>query len=187
MSEAKSNLLKVPPKEGLQPESVEALKVVRSKLGFIPRVYQVYAYSPKGLKRFINFNNGASSLSYKEIELVNLYLSEFKQAQACLSTHSAAATSLGYSEAEILAIRRGEVNFDPRLKALSGLCKAICQDRLDQTECLQNFFEAGYSAENLIDLVLAISAKSCTHLLYQISQAEADFPPVSAIASSTTL
>ncbi len=183
MNQGVSKLLKVPSIESLDIESKEALQLIRSKIGFIPNVYRVFAYSPRGFKRFINFNNAESSLSHQELELVNLTVSEINKAYACLATHTAAASSLGFSEKEIIAIRAGRASFDSKLCALANLCKAICQNSTNAVTHLDNFFEAGYSKENLVDLILAITAKTCTHLMYNISEAEADFPPVAVLNS----
>ncbi|MGJ1518036.1 carboxymuconolactone decarboxylase family protein [Sphingobacterium siyangense] len=57
-------------------------------------------------------------MSKKELEAIALTVSQQNKAMYCLSMHTMIAKLKGFSEEEILEIRKGSVSFDSKLNVL---------------------------------------------------------------------
>lgn len=167
----------VPTKENVSSNNRELLEGMEYKLGFIPNIYATYAYSENALSRYMNFTSGKTSLGNKEKEVVNLVVSQVNGCTYCQAAHTAAGKSLGFSEDQIIEIRKGVASFDEKLDALAKLTRAIIENRGKiKEDALQKFFEQGYNKENLVDLILAIGDKTMTNMLHNVTGIPLDFP-----------
>ncbi|MEO5945261.1 MAG: carboxymuconolactone decarboxylase family protein [Chitinophagaceae bacterium] len=147
--------------------------------GFIPNIYKVMAYSETALATFIKFSNTVKSLSKRETELINLVISQENECQYSLCAHTFFGKMNGYSDQQIMEIRKGKASFDLKLNALAIITKEIALNKGRPTdETLKTFYKAGYSKENLIDLLLAMCAIMCTNFLNNLANIPIDFPDV---------
>jgi alkylhydroperoxidase family enzyme len=89
---------------------------------------------------------------------------------------------IGFSDEQILEIRRAQVTFDARFDALAKLVKETAINRGRPSErTLDNFFEAGYTRANLIDVMMVIGDKIISNYLHNLTQIPVDWPEVPKI------
>jgi uncharacterized peroxidase-related enzyme len=172
----------VPTREQVSPANQEIFDGLKEKLGMVPNIFATYALSKNALGRYLAFANGKSSLSNKEKEVVNLVTSEVNGCTYCQAAHTAIGKMNGFSDEQIIAIRKVEVSFDPKLDALSKLVKEIAEKRGKISDSsLQNFFDAGYTQENLVDVIVNVGEKATTNYLHNVTQVPIDFPEAPAL------
>jgi len=177
----------VPARDQVSPENQGIFDNLKDKVGFVPNVYATYAKSDNGLGRYLTFANGKTSLSAKEKEAINLVVSQVNGCRYCQSAHTVLAKMNGFSEDQIFQIRQGEAPFDKRIDALVKLSKSIALHHgRPEDETLENYFNAGYSESDLVDLILAIGDRITTNYLNKIFRIPVDFPLAPELGSIET-
>jgi uncharacterized peroxidase-related enzyme len=155
---------------------------LQSKLGFVPNLYATFAHSETALASYLALQNVKTSLNLKEREVINLVVSQVNDCQYCLAAHTALGKMVGFSDAQIIEIRKGRATFDAKLDALAQLVRSIAANRgkADAT-ALDRFFAAGYTEGNLVDAIVVIGDKIITNYLHSTTQVPVDFPAAPAI------
>ena len=167
----------VPTRDQVSENNQSIFDNLNKALGFVPDLYATYANSDTALENYLNFANAKTSLSAKEKEVVNLAVSEVNACQYCLAAHTAVAGMSGYTPAQILELRAGEASFDAKLDALAKLSKNITENRgATDANVIQNFFNAGWTKENLIDTIVLVGDKTITNYLHKTTEVPVDFP-----------
>ena len=152
-------------------------------VGFVPNLFATYAHSNNALKNYLDFSNAPSSLKAKEKEVVNLAVSEVNGCEYCLSAHTAIAGMNGYTAEQILELRAGNASFNPKLNALAQLSKNITENRGNTSEeVLANFFNAGWTKENLIDTISLVGDKTISNYINNTTKIPVDFPAVTSLS-----
>ena len=152
-------------------------------VGFVPNLFAIYAHSNNALKNYLDFSNAPSSLKAKEKEVVNLAVSEVNGCEYCLAAHTAIAGMNGYTGEEILEIRSGRATFNPKLDALAQLSRNITENRGNTSEdVLANFFNAGWTKENLIDTISLVGDKTISNHINNTTKIPVDFPAVTLLS-----
>lgn len=167
----------VPTKHDVSESNKNLLEQLEAKVGFVPNIYATYAYSDNALGRYLAFANGKTSLNNKEKEVVNLAVSQVNGCTYCQSAHTAVGKMNGFTDEQVLELRKGYASFDEKLDALARIAKAITENRGKiSEELLQNFFDAGYTKENLVDVIVGVGDKTTTNLLHNVTDIPIDFP-----------
>lgn len=177
----KMRRFEIPTKANVAPLNQEIFSQLEKGLGFVPNLYATIAHSDNGLKRFLDYQNAKTSFNNKEKEAINLVVSQVNECQYCLSAHTVLGKMNGFSEEELIHIRkRGSEN--SKLKALVALAADITEKRGVAEEALvDDFFEQGYNLENLVDLVLQVSDKTAMNYLHNLTKIDIDFPLAPAL------
>ncbi len=167
----------VPTREEVSINNQEIFDSLKSKLGFVPNLYAYYAKSETALADYLAFQNRKSSLKAKEREIVNLVVSQFNNCKYCLSAHTLLGKMNGFTEEQVLEIRKGTATFDTKLDVLAKTTKAIVENKgRIETSQKEVFFTAGYTEENLIDLVVVVGDKTISNYIHNLAGFEIDFP-----------
>ncbi len=176
METIKKVTFKVPEKSEVSATNQAIFDNLKNTLGFVPNLYATIGYSDNGLERYLNYQNAKTSFSNKEKEAVNLVVSQVNECVYCLSAHSVIGKMNGFTEAEILDLRRGKSE-KLRLDALVKLAADITKNKGKASdENVQNFFDQGYTKENLVDLILQVSDKTAMNYLHNLTGIPVDFP-----------
>jgi uncharacterized peroxidase-related enzyme len=150
-------------------------------LGFVPNLYATIAYSKNGLERYLAFQNAKTSLSNKEKEAVNLIVSQVNGCIYCQSAHLVLGKMNGFTDEQLIEIRHAKSS-DTKLNALVALAADITKNRGNASEAnVDAFFSAGYSRENLVDVILQVSDKTAMNYLHNLTKVAVDFPLAPAI------
>jgi uncharacterized peroxidase-related enzyme len=177
----------VPTREEVTPNNQAIFDQLQGALGFVPNLYATIAYSENALGNYLQFQNGKTSFSKKEKEVINLVVSQVNGCTYCQSAHTVVGKMNGLSEEQILEIRTGGASFDKKLNALARLTKQIAETKGKPNEAaLADFYAAGYTNGSLVDLVLAIADKVIMNYLHNITQVAIDFPVAPALEEAQT-
>jgi AhpD family alkylhydroperoxidase len=172
----------VPEREQMSTYNLPVYDAIVKSVGFMPNLFATLGLSDNGLNRYISFQNDKSSLTNKEKEAINLIVSEVNNCNYCRAAHTAIGKMNGFTDAQALEIRRGQVSFDKKLNAIVKLSRDIVNTRGKVNQnYLELFFNEGYNKGNLVDVVIQIGEKTITNYLHNITQVSIDFPNVPKI------
>lgn len=178
----------VPERKDVTTQNQQIFDDLKSKLDFVPNIYATYAHSDNALGRYLTFANGKTSLSNKEKEIVNLVVSQVNGCTYCQAAHTALGKMNGFTEEQTIQLRQGHAPFNHKYDALVKLAKAIIENQGRITDDrLEAFFDAGYTKENLVDLILNVGEKAITNYLHNITQIPVDFPEAPALSETQTV
>lgn len=171
----------VPTRAEVAPANQAIFDNLQKALGFVPNLYATIAHSDNGLERFLAYQNAKTSLTNKEKEAVNLIVSQVNGCVYCQSAHLVLGKMNGFSEEQLLDIRHGR-SADSKLNALVSLAADITKNRgYADSGNVEAFFAAGYSNENLVDLILQVSDKTAMNYLHNLTKIPVDFPLAPAL------
>jgi uncharacterized peroxidase-related enzyme len=167
---------KVPTRSEVSPKNQEIFDNLNKALGFVPNLYATIAYSDNGLKKYLDYQNAKTSLSNKEKEAVNLIVSQVNECVYCQSAHLVLGKMNGFNDGQLLDIRKGKSE-NAKLNALVTLAADITRNRgKAANENVEEFFDQGYTKENLVDLILQVSDKTAMNYLHNLTKVPVDFP-----------
>lgn len=159
---------------------------LEKNLGFVPNLFATYAHSETALKNYLDFSGAKTSLTAKEKEVVNLAVSQVNNCEYCLSAHTAIGKMNGFDDEQILELRAGKASFDNKLDALAKLAKNMTENRGNtETSVVNNFFDAGYSKGNLVDVTLLVGDKTISNYLNNTTRIPVDFPLAEPLEATT--
>lgn len=176
------NTFTVPTREEVTPANQTLFDTLQKKVGKVPNLYATLAYSKNALGTYLALQGAPGSLSAKEKEIVNLVVSQVNNCEYCLAAHTAIAKLNGFTNEQILEIRAGSVSFNSKFNALAALTKSFVENFGKPASALvNNYFEAGYTNENLVDTIVLIGDKIITNYLYGVTKIPVDFPAAPAL------
>ncbi len=166
----------VPTREEVGTTNQAIFDKLNKALGFVPNLYATIAYSENGLERYLAYQNAKTTLSNREKEAVNLIVSQVNDCIYCQSAHTVIGKMNGFTNEQVLDIRLGKSS-DSKLNALVVLAADITKNRGRASQAnVDAFFEAGYTKENLIDVILQVSDKTAMNYLHNLTEVPVDFP-----------
>jgi len=172
----------VPTREQVSDNNKVVFDNLKQKIGMVPNLYATMAYSDNALGNYITFQSGKTSLRAKEKEAVNLIVSQVNNCIYCLSAHTAIGKMNGFTDDQIIEIRKGSASFDAKLDALVKLAKNITETKGKANSTLvDNFFATGYNEGTLIDLIMLIGDKTIMNYLHNLTEVPVDFPLAPAL------
>jgi uncharacterized peroxidase-related enzyme len=167
----------IPTREQVSPANQAIFDNLTGMVGFVPNLFAIFAHSENGLGNYLTLQNGKTSIRAKEREVINLVVSQVNKCAYCLSAHTQFAKLNGFTDEQILDIRKANISFDPKLDALAKLVKSTTENHGHvPSDILDNFFAAGYNEGNLIDIVIAIGDKTITNYLHALTEIPVDWP-----------
>jgi uncharacterized peroxidase-related enzyme len=176
----------IPTKEQVAPANQAIFDKLNGMVGFVPNLYAIFAHSDTALGDYLALQNRKSSVRAKEREVINLVVSQVNNCAYCLSAHTQFAKMNGFTDEQILDIRRANISFDPKLDALAKLVKSTTENRGHASaEIIDNFYAAGYTEESLIDLVIVIGDKLITNYLHALTDIPVDWPLAPELETAT--
>lgn len=167
----------VPARENVSPANQALFDALNGKLTFVPNLYATLAHSENALGSYLALQNAKSSITGKAREVVNLVVSEVNSCEYCLAAHTVIGGMVGFKPEQILEIRAGTASFDAKLDALTKLVRniAIKRGHADQP-LVDAFLAAGWTNENLVDVIVTIGDKTVTNYLHATTRIPVDFP-----------
>lgn len=169
----------IPTREQVSAENQAIFDNLTKMVGHVPNLYAVFANSDHALGNYLAFSSGKSSLRAKEKEVVNLVTSQVNNCVYCLSAHTALSKLQGFTDEQIIEIRKAEITFDTKLDALAKVVKSIVDNKGHAApELLDNFYASGYTEGNLVDVILIVGDKTITNYLHVLTNVPVDWPTV---------
>ncbi|MBO6835877.1 MAG: carboxymuconolactone decarboxylase family protein [Alphaproteobacteria bacterium] len=164
------------------PESKALLEASKKKFGRVPTMHGIMAEAP-GLLEGYQVLHGlfeATSFNADEITVVWQSINVEHECTYCVPGHTLIANAMGVS-AEISDALRNETPLPtPRLEALRDFTLAMVRARGNVDDSvLQDFFDAGFTKRQAMEVILGISQKVISNYLNHI----ADTPVTGALAN----
>ena len=167
----------VPTREEVSANNQAIFDNLNKGLGFVPNLYAYYAKNDTALSDYLALQNRKSTLRAKEREVVNLVTSQINDCRYCQSAHTVLGKMNGFSDEQVLEIRKGSASFDSKLDALAKFTASTVENRGRATEASKDaFFAAGYTEANMIDVVIVIGDKIISNYIHNLTGFEIDFP-----------
>ena len=177
--------IEIPDRAALSEANRNYVEYFDKRLGHIPNLYLYMMHSASAFDTFYTFHNRKTSLSLREREVVSLVVAEVNKSLYCLSAHTMIAKLNGFDEEQIIQVRQGKADFDPKLDALAGLVKRLVEKTdLGLTTELAAFFDAAYTRENLVDVLHVMGENIISNLTAKTLTVPIDFPLAQALNES---
>lgn len=169
----------VPTKQDVSENNKVLFENLEKSLGFVPNMYAYYAKNETALADYLALQNRKSTLKAKEREVINLVTSQFNDCCYCLSVHTVLGKMNGFTDGQISELRKGFASFDKKLETLAAFTKAVVEQKGKVSESLkEDFFMAGYTEANMIDVIMVIGDKMMSNYIHNLAGFEVDFPLV---------
>ncbi len=177
MTNSEKRTFTVPSKDQVSINNQNLFQNLEKGLGFVPNLYAYFAKNETALGDYLTLQNRKSTLRGKERELINLVTSEVNGCRYCQSAHTVLGKMHGFTEEQILEIRKGTASFDNKLNVLAKFTKAVVENRGKINEDIkEEFFSAGFNESNMIDVVIIIGDKIISNYLHNLTEFAIDFP-----------
>jgi len=174
----------VPARDEVTPENQALFDNLKKALGFVPNLFATFALSPTALGTYLTLQNAKSSLRPKEREVINLVVSQVNTCEYCLAAHTAVGKMLGFTETQIVEIRRGRASFDTRLDALARFVREVAEERGHvSAQVTDAFLGAGWTQANLVDVIMIVGDKTISNYLHSVTKIPVDFPAAEKLAA----
>lgn len=150
---------------------------LKKGVGFVPNIYAAMGHSKNALGSYLQFSGAATSLSKKEKEIVDLAVSQLNECRYCQSAHTTSGKMNGFTDEQIIELRKGGASWDSKVDVLAKTAVSIAAKKGKiGTVALEEFYAAGYTKENVVDLVMAIGIITITNLFHNVTDVAIDFP-----------
>lgn len=172
----------VPTREEVSANNQAIFDNLEKGLGFVPNLYAYFAKSETALGDYLAFQNRKSSLKAKEREVVNLITSQINGCNYCQSAHTVLGKMNGFTDDQVIELRKGSAAFDTKLDALVKFTASVVDNKGKATpESKTAFFNAGYTEVNMIDVVIVVGDKIVSNYIHNLADFAIDFPLAPAL------
>ncbi len=173
----------VPTRDQVSENNQAIFDQMQKSFGTVPNLYATFAINDTALPDYLALQNRKSTLTGKEREIVNLVVSQVNECDYCLPAHTFISKNMhGFSDEEILEIRRANVSFNDKYDALAKFVKETTINRGRPSEDSTNaLYEAGYTKANIIDVIMVIGDKIISNYLHNFTKIPVDWPEVPKI------
>jgi alkylhydroperoxidase family enzyme len=141
--------------------SREILASTQQTFGFIPNLERVLAEAPAVLKGAMTLWDLFETTSFTPIEQQIIYLTAnyIHECHYCMAAHSSLAEVCMLPQ-EINALRHGQTLVEPKLQALQKFTRLAIEQRgwLDD-RAVEEFIDAGYTKQQVLEVILGIAIK----------------------------
>ncbi|MBY5024159.1 carboxymuconolactone decarboxylase family protein [Streptococcus suis] len=147
----------------VRPDLKENLETVKKNNGgYIPNLIGLLANSPTALETYqtVGGINRRNSLTPTEREVVQITAAVANGCGFCVAGHTAISIKqIKMPDVILQALRQGTpIEADAKLDTLARFTLAVIHEKGKVgDQLLQEFFQAGYTAENALDVVLGVS------------------------------
>ena len=170
---------KVPTRDEVSPANQAIFDHMQGAFGKVPNLYATFALHENALEDYLSLQNRKTTLNPKEKEIINLVVSQINDCKYCTAAHTAVSKMYGFTDEEILAIRRVDIDFNEKYDALAKFVKETTISRGRASEkALEILFAVGYTTENLIDIIILIGDKVISNYLHNTTKIPVDWDAV---------
>ncbi|CAG9179221.1 carboxymuconolactone decarboxylase family protein [Cupriavidus respiraculi] len=163
-------------------ETAELFANIKRAVGKVPNAYAgIGTASPAALANLLQTNAvlKKGALSARELEAINLAVSEASGCDYCVAAHTMTGKMAGYSAEQTRKLRAGAYDDDPKIDALVRFALTLVKTSgTVPAPALAAVREAGYSDGQVVEAILAITAILFTNMFNRVNDTTLDFPPV---------
>jgi len=159
--------------ESAPEESKELLQYAEKKYGMVPNLYKYMAGAPAAIEGYSSLSKifFKTSFTTGEQHLILLSVSVTNECAYCTAAHTRATKANGIPASVINAVRKQQIVKDERLNALVNLTQKITKTKgsVDK-EDLKAFYEAGFSPENVLEIIVGVSLKTMSDYINHVTE-----------------
>jgi len=163
-------------------KAAELFTAINRAMGKVPNAYQTIGNAPDVLGQALQHNAmlAKSSLSRKQLEAINLAVSEASGCDYCLAAHSLMGKMAGFTPEQMRQLRQGDYPDDAQLDALVKFVQTLVTTHGTlPEEAVNDFREAGFDDVQVVETISAVSAILFTNMINRVNDTVVDFPAVS--------
>lgn len=164
--------------ETTAPESArQILTQVKGKFGFIPNLLGTMANAPALLKGYLTLAEifDSSSFTPTERQIVLLATSRANGCAYCMAAHTVIAGMQKVPDDIVKSLRDDMPVNDPKLEALRIFAGEVADKRgYPSEESLKHFLSAGYTKEQVLEVVLGVGFKTLSNYTNHIAKTALD-------------
>ena len=163
--------------ESAPEDAKPVLEGVEKGLGFVPNMLGYMAESPALLKGYTTLNGifEKTNLSPTERQIVMLGVSRGNACHYCMAAHTSIAQMQKIPADVIRALRDGTAIEDSKLEALRVFTEKLVGSRgYPEPSDIDALLSAGYSRQNVFDVILGIGLKTLSNYTNHIVETEVD-------------
>ncbi|MGO4330313.1 carboxymuconolactone decarboxylase family protein [Cupriavidus sp. 2TAF22] len=164
-------------------QTAELFGAIKKAIGKVPNAYlTIGSNAPAVLANALQ--TGAllqknSTLSAREVEAINLAVSEASGCDYCVAAHTMTGKMAGYSTEQTRALRAGAYAEDGKIDALVRFALTLVKTSGTlPASAVADVREAGYSDRQIIESIQAVSAILFTNMVNRVNDTVVDFPKV---------
>ncbi|SFA98088.1 carboxymuconolactone decarboxylase family protein [Algoriphagus aquimarinus] len=167
----------IPTRDEVSESNQAIFDQLKKQMGMVPNLYAYYAKNETALPDYLALQGRKSTLKAKEREVINLVTSQINGCRYCQSAHTVLGKMNGFTEEQVLEIRSGVASFDSKIDALAKFTAIVVEQRGQASnDAKADFFNAGYTEANLIDVVMVIGDKIISNYIHNLAGFAIDFP-----------
>lgn len=172
----------VPTREEVSPANQAIFDHMKGAFGKVPNLYATFALHDNALEDYLSLQNRKSTLDSKEKEIINLVVSQINDCKYCTAAHTAVGKMYGFTDEQILDIRKVKIAFNKKYNALAQFVKETTITRGHASEeALKVLFDSGYTTKSLIDIFIMIGDKTISNYLHNTTKIPLDWDAVPSI------
>jgi len=163
-------------------KAAELFTAINRAMGKVPNAYQTIGNAPDVLGQALQHNAmlAKSSLSRKQLEAINLAVSEASGCDYCLAAHSLMGKMAGFTPEQMRQLRQGDYPDDAQLDTLVKFVQTLVTTHGTlPEEAVNDFREAGFDDVQVVETISAVSAILFTNMINRVNDTVVDFPAVS--------
>jgi AhpD family alkylhydroperoxidase len=181
-NEIEQAVFSVPSREEVSAGNQAIFDHMMNTFGKVPNLYATFAWNETALADYLALQNRKSTLTAREREIINLVVSQVNDCKYCLPAHTAISKMHGFTDEQIMEIRRVQITFNEKYQSLARLVQETAVNRGRPSEnAVKAFFESGYNKASLVDVMMVIGDKIISNYFHNITGIPVDWPAVNAI------
>ncbi|WP_298585620.1 carboxymuconolactone decarboxylase family protein [uncultured Kocuria sp.] len=163
------------------PASVrEELAALKQQFGKVLNIHGAMAHSPVVLQSYVALQQVIGDYGTFDAatrEAVALAVGNVNECTYCQSAHTAGAKAAGLTEDQTVAIRKDEIDFDPKLDALLAVAREAIGRQGEVTETTwQAALDAGWTDAELTELSAHLTLNLFTNYFNHMVGTDLDVP-----------
>ena len=160
--------------------SRDEVKALEAKFGKVLNIHGEMAHSPAVLQSYVAIQQVIADYgSFDAVtrEAIALAVANVDECSYCQAAHTGGGRAAGLTDDEMVAVRRGNVDFDTKLAALLALAREYTKNVGSVEDATwQTALEAGWTDEQLTELSVHVTLNLFTNYFNHFVQTELDLP-----------
>ncbi|MDJ0458014.1 carboxymuconolactone decarboxylase family protein [Arthrobacter sp. NQ7] len=160
---------------------------LKKKIGKLLNIHAGMASSPAVIGAYDGFSAAIAehgTFDARTKEAIALAVGNQNDCGYCQSAHTLSGRAAGLSEDQILAVRSGEVDFDPKLEAITAVAReAAANTGYVSDPVWQAAVDAGWTTEQLAEAFAYIAENLFTNYFNHYARTDLDLPAAPEIAA----
>ncbi|HEX7928143.1 MAG TPA: carboxymuconolactone decarboxylase family protein [bacterium] len=160
-------------------QAAPVLSAIQSQLGLVPNLTASMASAPVMLQTFAAARDLAAKTSFTPVEREAIAITVHHNTQCTygMAVHSTVARKVGMGDADLRALREGELPPTPRLAALSRFaCEVTSRRGRIEPAHVEQLCAAGFAPEQALEVLTVVAMAWLASSAHYITRVELDAP-----------